>query len=715
LWNEKQKKKMKGKELSKRPCISALKYKEDTDTYVGLVATSHPDRVGDILSTNALTQIKDFINSKEAGGPQGSYRSLSVAHDWIHEQDPTKDEAAMMRPNATIVDLEGGHKGVEVEFQLNKFYKGDMTPEEIKFRIDNGSFAGLSIEYDTDEEHSKTVQHNGESYRFIDELTQFGGAGLARARMIANPMAVVYKEIESKAKEVNKMTDEPNKQDGNPEAAAPEDKAKELADKEKELAEREKKLADKEKALDEDKSKKDEEDKKAQELEDKEKLLQEKEIAMKIAEGVNNKLSVKEIMESKEFKDEVRKAIKIDTKVLKTKEGEQGMDKITLSVKEINASLDSKDFDVLRYKEASSNYFEANKEAIEEKFTTTGIPLNTTLKVKCVGTKLKVVGRLQTKDTLDTTTNTSTYTQNISEFADVYLPGLIETFNDQNILFGKLQKKEHLMGGDKYGWRIKTSQRTTMSVDPDDNSVVKTPVSKLKLQTPIKEYRPGISVSDYTLHHSRGTMGDLFAVEVEATMRDLMRDINNDLFTEQADGDGTKILGLEAVADSAGNNTLYGLTRSSANRLAPDSATDTYTAVGGALTTANIRLAARKPELDGAMRGNLRIIVNPVQRDKLFELKESARRFNTDAPVIGFNAEGNLIVDGIPMWVDSSCQVDAWFVVDLDSYYVVVSRAPQLIGLAKVGAAKEAYISLYFAVVYENPRRIYMLDTLTST
>ena len=703
---------MKDKELNKRFCMSALQYKEDSDSYTGLVATSHPDRVGDILSVKALEQIANFINSKEAGGPQGSFRSVSLNHDWIHENDPSKDEAAMMKPTARIITLDDGHKGVEVDLTVNKFYKGDVSPEEIKYRIDNGSYAGLSIEYDTDEEHSKLIQHDGKKFRFIEELTEFGGAGLARARMIANPMAVMYKEIELKAKEVNNMADEEVKQEPD-QSASPEDKAKELAEREEALAKKEEDLKQREEAMNAEKEKKDAEADKSQELEDKEKVLEEKEIALKVAEGVNHKLSVKEIMDSNEFKEEVAKALKVDAKVLKTKEGEQEMDKISLSIKEMNAALDKEEYNSLSYKEAASNYFEANAEAIEGAMTTTGIPLNTTLKVKCHGNQLKIVGRLQTKDTLDTTTNTSTYTQTISEFADVYLPGLIETFNDQTITFGRVPKRDHLMGGNKYGWKIKTSQRTTMSVDPDDSSVVKTPVSKLKLQTDIKEYRAGVSVSDYTLHHSRGTMGDLFRVEVEATMRDLMRDINNDLFTEQADGDGTKILGLEAVADSAGNTTLYGLTRSTANRLAPASAGDTYTAVGGALTTANIRLAARKPEIDGASRSNMRIIVNPTVRDLLFELKESARRFNTDAPIIGFNAEGSITVDGLEMWVDSSCQTDAWFVVDLESWYVVVSRAPQLIGLAKVGAAKEAYVSVYLAAVYEKPRRIYMLDTLS--
>ncbi len=44
----------------------------------------------------------------------------------------------------------------------------------------------------------------GEQYRFIEELSEFGGVGFARARMIANPHAVIYKEIEETIVKQNK-------------------------------------------------------------------------------------------------------------------------------------------------------------------------------------------------------------------------------------------------------------------------------------------------------------------------------------------------------------------------------------------------------------------------------------------------------------------------------------------------------------------------------
>lgn len=673
-------------------CMMGLKVKED-GTIPGIVATTHPDRVGDILSLDALKQIAEHINTEDAsGGKQGSYRGISLFHDWIHQKDPTKDEAGFIIPgSAKVVPLDDGHYGVEVQAKVNEFYKGDMTPEEIKYRIQNGSIAGFSIEYDTDDAHSTNVNHGGKVFRFIKALTEFGGVGFARARMIANPHAVIhYKEIEAKALEEKTM---PEQQTQEPAPQTKETAGNEQNDPTPDLKVKE------------------------QELEEKRKALETKEAELKNKEAELSKtaeLKVKEVFNSQEFKDAIAAELQVKSKTVKQSKEESNMtENVSLSVKEMNEALAKND--TLSFKEAASHYFAEHPE-IEAKLQGEGIPLHTSLQVKCDGTKLRIMGQLktkelQTKDTLDTSTNTTTYTQSIVEFADVYMPGIVDTFNNQTNLFGALRKVPHIEGGANYGWRITTSQQTSLAVDPDDPTVQKKPVSKVKLQTPIKEYRLGVSVSDYTLHHSRASMGDLFMVEVEKTMRDLMKDINKALFAEVADGTGNAILGLEAVADSAGNTTLYGLTRSTANRLAPAAALDTYQAVGGAITSLLLRGAMRKVETEGASRGNLRIIIAPIQRDNVFELEDGNLRYFDNKPSLGF--DGVPKYDGVPMIVDPDCNTDAIFVVDFESYYIVISRPPQLIGLAKVGAAEEAYISVYLAAVYEQPRRIHMLDTLS--
>lgn len=661
------------KELKKRLCVKGLEVKEEDDSIIvsGLVATTHPDRVNDILSEKAIGQIVDYINdTSKAGGDAGAYRSVSLFHDWITEEDPTLDEVGFLKPTAEVVELEDGHYGAKVEATLNKYYRGDMPLDEVAYRVDNKQISGFSIEYDVDESKTKSVDHDGEEYRFIDELSEFGGVALARSRMIANPHAVIYKEIVKKVKEDTQMEKKEEAQVEQP---------KEEAKVEAPVAEEPKQ----EEAAPVEEAK---------------------------VEPETKELDVDKIV--KQVKEQALKELEVKSKVVKTtKEEESKMEQkeaVPLSVKEMKESISTGKVDTLRFKEAASQYFAENPN-IDMQLKTGGIPLQTSMKVKCDGTKLRMVSPLQIKSTLDTSTNAGAYTESIVEFADLFIPGLIETFNNQTNLFGQMPKKDHLMGGSEYGWKIKTDQASSTAVDPDDTSVIYDPVGKLNLRTGIKEYRVGVSVSDYVMHHGRATMGDLLLLEAEARMGDMLRDLNNDLFTEQVDS-GNQVLGLEAVADSAGNTTLYGKTRSTANRLAPAAAADTYVAVGGALTTALIRDAIEKVMVEGARRENLRIVVNPSQLTNLYELEDGNQNYFT-APKFGF--EGQASYDGIPIIVDSSCQTDGLFVVDFESYYFVVSRPPQMVGLAKVGAAESAYVSLYGAAVYEQPRRIHMKDTLS--
>lgn len=667
-----------------RYCNSGLKFKEESEIYQGLVATSHPDRVNDILSFKALNQIADYINNENSiGDQQGAYRSVSVGHDWIKQNDPELDEAASVS-NARVIKLEDNHFGVEIDMKLNEFYRGEMTAKEIKSRVDSGHFSGLSIEFDTNPENTKPVIKDGIEYNFIEELSTYGGQALARGRLIANTNAIIYKEIEKQMVEEENQTKEA-------EEAKLAEEAKKVEDAK--LAEEAKKVEDANLA---------EEAKKVEELEQKE---------VKLKKDETPTLGVKELLQSKEFKAAVEKELKVEKKVLKEKETK--VENITLSIKEMNDAATGDTNARMSYQGAKSLYFKEHDAQISDAFRA-GVPLNTTLQVKCVGNKLMIASdlTLQTKDTLDTGTNPSTYTQNATELADVYMPGLIDTFNNQTNLFGALRKVDNIEGSDKFGWKITTSKATTLSVDVDDTSVNKVSVNKLKLQTQFKEYRIGVSVTDYMLNFARASMGDLFGIEVEKNMRDLMKDINKDLFTEQVDS-GTKILGLEAVADSAGNTTLYGLTRTAANRLAPDSASDTYEAVGGAVTDILLTGAATKVETEGAAIANIRYVVAPSMRDKIYQLNTSKQRFSGTDPNFGFKALHKFSYNGYPMIVDFDCQSDAVFVFDDESYYIAMDRVPQLIGLAKVGAADEGYISTYIAAVYEQPRRIHMLDTLS--
>ena len=665
-----------------------IEYKEDTKTYKGLIATTHPDKVGDILSKNVLYQIKEAINNDtKLGDFEGSYRSISLAHDWIKENNPELDEVAFfVKGSAEVKELKDGHYGVEAEFKLNEYYRGKMSISEIKERIELGHFGGLSIEYAADVTKTKEVSLQGKSWRFIEGLSTFAGTALARARKIANPSAIVYKEIEENANNIEKMEQKVEK-NINIKENKDIDTSNEVTTEQVEETVSEEKMA-----------------------ENKPETETEVETETEIKETQEPKLSVKEILDSKEFWDKVETELKVKSKVIKTeeKEEQQMENKLTLSIKEMNDAIEKQDFSKLRF--ASEMYFKENK-ALDEALRTTGVPLTTTLNVKCEGTKLRIMDKIQFKDTLNTTTNPTGYTQTAAELSDVYTSMLVETFNTQKNFFGALPKRDHLEGTTNYGWRIRTTRISGTDVDPDDVSIKKTPVGKLKLQTPIKEYRAGVSVTDYMLHHSRGSIGDLFRIEMQVTMDDIMVDINTDLFGARVDNT-TKILGLEGVAKTATYTSIYGVVRSADNRLAPDTAADTFQDINGALTTAKLREAIRKPEVEGALRGNLRIVTNPALRDKLAELNASLRRHTSDSQT-DFGYLTDHTFDGIEIIYDAFCPVNKLFVVDFGSEYVVVSRPPQMIGLARVGAAEEAFVSIYLAHVYENPRRIHELDRVS--
>jgi hypothetical protein len=60
-------------------CLRGLSIKEENGEIIltGLLATTHPDRVGDILSKKAINQIIEHINdTSKAGGDVGSYRGV---------------------------------------------------------------------------------------------------------------------------------------------------------------------------------------------------------------------------------------------------------------------------------------------------------------------------------------------------------------------------------------------------------------------------------------------------------------------------------------------------------------------------------------------------------------------------------------------------------------------------------------------------------------
>jgi len=671
--------------------LNGLELKEEDGEFYsyGFVATTHPDRSvdpeigveGDILSKEVLQQIIKAINDGVAPIDSiGSSRTVSLQHDWVKEENPDLEPAGMVVPPAELKQTDDGHWGVFVKVHHNKSHPAF---EDVKYKVEHGYLPGYSIEYVPGEYSKVTV---GEKvFRFLKTITTYVGHAFASARKIANPAALItsfgYKEVESNLKNEEESTMETKEEEKieQPPAEAPVEEAKSEEAPVEEKAE--------EKAPEE----------KKEEVEEKEVKVDIKEVASKV-------------LESKEFKESIE-SLKVKTKTLKTK-GETPMN---VSIKEMKEAFVKGD--LVSAKEVALNYASENDiftKAVEDPANfTRGLKSNINVKVSGKGLKMDIA----TKDTLVVGDNASTYTQSNVEFADVFAPGIIDTFNNQTNLFGFLKKEQHV-GGNYYQWKMvanKDPNSVSTFVAQDDVNVTKNFATKNNYQTPLKIARRGISVSDFINRYSAKTLPDLFALEVELQMAEMMNDVNAALFAAVADGTGNSPLGLQAVAESATYTTLYGFTRSVANRLSPDAAGDTYEAISGNLTETKLRSHITQLETEGSRFGDIAIIASPTTRDYLFNLMDGNRRFNTIEASFGFNKANVPSFDGTPVIVDSDCQADAIYVIDTSSQgdVIVIGMAPGLTNLAKVGAAVEAYVQMDFAHVYKQPRRIGQLDTLS--
>jgi len=670
---------------------SDIKIREDKGEFYteGFVATTHIDRAREdgfentMFSREVMQQIVDAIN---AGGASidnvGASRMVSIQHDWIKENDPSIQPIGVAVPPAQVRETGDGHYGAWVRTNLNKTHP-DF--DDVKYQIEQGYFPGYSFEFQGNEFNPLNI--SGRAVKFITKIGDFLGYAFASARLIANPMAVHtnfgYREIMNINEEVHdKMTEEIKEEPKVEETQAevPKEEVKEEpAEKQEEVQEEAKVEETKEEVKEE---------------------VEKREVSIDTDE------IVAKVRESKEFKEAID-TLQVRSKVLKK---EDKMEE-NVSLREMQTAVSENN--TVAYRDILI------REQLVDK-TLRDLPdgtykTNPTIKLRCEGKGMRMVGGLQVRGTLDTDTNASTYTQSPVEFADLFAPGLIDTFNNRRDLFGFLRKEQH-PGGIFYQWKMitdKDPESNDVFVDRDDASVQKNYSSKYNYQTPIKLARRGVSVTDFTLRYAAMPLGDLFQRELDIQMDFMMVETDNALFAEVADGTGNAPLGLEAVADSAGNTTLYGYTRSTANRLAPAAAADTYVAIGGNLTEAVLRNGVTKLEVAGTNLGDIAFIASPATRDMLFNLMDGARRFNTIEATFGFTKLKVATYDGTPIIIDPNCNVDGLYMIDTTQDVLVMAMEPRVVSLAKVGAATEAYIEMHFAHVYKQPRKIHMLDTLT--
>lgn len=707
-WEQHQKKQHKEMSLSAKPSIS-VKEADNKTVYTFYAATTVPDRVadegvdGEILTKQYLEKASKLINDTSTmGGKFGAYRTVGLFHDRIYYGDQTMEEAGYLLPNSRVVPMKEhpGHYALEVDVEVNDMYvpsdkHPDYTPEKIKYKIDKGA-VGLSIEYTPSEKEYHIAHIDNGTYRVVDDFAELGGFSFARANVIGNPTAVAIKESISYIEE-NKMAEQELKLKEQVDKLQAE--VKEFEAVKAKLKEAEQKGADGEVAV--------------------------KELQTKLKEMEASAIpaaQVKEIL-AKSFE-----SIAIPNKVAHN-EGNA----MKTSVKEIQRAIDANDWNL--HAATTEVFLKENEDALMKSLRD-GIKIEDfqTLQVKCVGSGFKVVPTVKTKDVLTSSDMAEgTYYQTNAMFADRYVAQITETFLMDDTLLKAMPKEQHVAGNDQYQWRIWTEffsgSTETAAVNPETLSVTRNVKDFEKMQTPIKEYRWGVEVSDFTQYHSRQSVGDLIGIQVDRAAKIVTQSMAADIFKENADGDSYQFLGLEAVADTTGNTTLYGKTRSTANRLTTGTLADTYVTTSEGITTTVIRAGYEKVLSRGSSLGNIAIVTHPTQVRRLFDTQDNtAATYNSiiQSPVtmagapasFGFNRAMIPYVDGIPVIRDYNCQNDAFYVIDMSlerGFVLVVSKPLGMRGLAKVGTSESAYVNFYGAAVYKSPINIFLHDSLTTS
>ena len=706
---------------------------EESEVYTFVGANTLPDRVpeqsksgdvvdGEILSRNVLEKIAGYINDESKfGGEFGSYRTVSLFHDRVYSGDYTLEEAGFVVPGSAMVREMGSHPGnyeMLVDVEVNKHYVPkqypDYTPEKISYKIEKGAL-GLSIEYDNKPHQERVVEFEGKKYNYVFDTDDFRGFGFARPNLIGNPSAVRVKEILlseelNKNKKGDTTMDETKVKELETQLAASNAKIKELEEA-KEKAEESKdteKVGELDKKVEEVKKEVEEQEAKVKEMK-----LQMDASATKIKESIELAFSGLKFNAPPKTKEDNRNA----------------------KVKEIYA-----DMNFVETKELSDDFIDQNGAKIKEMMALGGQGFSfekyQTLAVKCKGSSMVVVPTPKTKDVLDSDSMAeSTFYQTNAMFADRYVAGITETFLREDSLLRAVNKEQHIGGNDKYQWRIWVDFATvtgdsTFAVDPTVTSVGRTVRKFEKMETPIREYRDGVEVTDFTQHHSMAAVGDLLGIELQRAAEAVTDSMSSDLFKPKVENTTAWVgfNGLIGYADSSTYSVLYGKTRSAANRLFDATTANTYVSTAEAISVSVVRSGYEKVLAHGSDIGSLAIAMHPTQMRRLWDTEDAAIRNNIltmagAPPSFGFSRSVIPHIDGIPVIRDYRCEssaaaADMFAVIDMSpskGLNLIVSKPLGARGLAKVGTSESAYVSFWGCSVYKSPRNIFVHDSLTTT
>lgn len=311
---------------------------------------------------------------------------------------------------------------------------------------------------------------------------------------------------------------------------------------------------------------------------------------------------------------------------------------------------------------------------------------------------------------ITTNQNTDTdYLLSAAELRDMFEPVIWDALNLETTTWGLLRKEDYSnKGNNQVQFILQTGENAARGFYTG-NSVTTGNSTRLKMQTKFKKYQVGISVDGDMIAASKGgPVGDVFGLEIEWGTKSMIDDVDAQLFAETGLETAAQPIGFEFIADSAGNATMYSLTRSTTNKLSPDSASDTYINGSSArISLDNMAKAMEQAIKEGANLNNLVFITHPTQERLYKGIYRSMQRLIPTSTRFGF--EGRADFDGVPIFVDKNCNTDDWWLIDLETHRVAIWVPPTLEMLGKRSDAEEGFIKMYYAVYNTVPRRLVMI------
>lgn len=656
---------------------SIVEVKEVADklTVKGYISTTHFDGK-DKVTKEALDKWAKEINE---GIPRANKVSIH------HVREPVVAGVGV-KGTARVDRLSDGEYGLYVETLVDKTKENYETT---KYRIENNILDSFSIEYVADED--APIDHTGA--RILNENTELYGWTLASQPM--NEHAVMIKELIPKGNdsEIQNKENDNMAEDVQEPVQTPVEETRETTETQEAPTEE-----PKEEPKEEAKESTEEEETETEEKE------QGKEVPIENKESKEVKIDTKEIVDEvvlqvKEQLSEIKLEGKtmVNTDKIENKELCEYKEALTSGKsRETLIALAGKMSDMVGFTdkgEIEGKTRAALSKVGSYKFNIEQKGANFNLEYKGLG--------------ITTNQNTDTdYLLSAAELSDVFEPFIFNMINQATVTWNILRKVDKSnKGNNQMQFTGKTAINSTASAYTG-NAVSLGNTTRLKFMTKFKKYQVGIEVDgDMIAAAAGGPVGDVFAREVADSTDDLMQLMNQDLFKEVGLETAAGVIGFEYITDSAGNTTLYNLTRSTDNKLKPDNATDTYINGSSAdISLGNLRKAKRQALKEGAKLENLVFICDHIQGDKFRGIYDAAQRNVPTSARFGF--EGRPEFDGIPIFEDKDCNDDDWFLVDLETHQIAIWVPPTLERLGKDSDSEKGFIKTYFCTFNRAPRRM---------